>query len=357
MERYDAIVVGAGPAGSSAAIRLARGGARVLLLDRARFPRDKPCGGGLTRRALGEIPVDPEPVVERRIDTMDFGFRYGRRFTRRTREPLVLMTQRRRLDALLVDEARRAGVEVREGENVREPERLLEHADVLVGADGANGHTRKLLAADYAYGVAFEGNITGAHDYDTRALLDLCTVPGGYSWLFPKGDHVNVGVGGWESEGPRLRAKLDEAARAYGFDPARLTGVRGHRLPLRSAHHVPAGERVVLVGDAAGLVDPLSGDGMYEAFLSARLAAEAILAGEPAAYGPRIVDAVARQQQAAWAIKRALDRAPRLAYAIVRTRLAWRLAETVLMGDERAFSRLGTGLKAPLRALEALGRS
>jgi geranylgeranyl reductase family protein len=356
MPRFDAVVVGAGPAGSSVAIRLARAGASVLVIDRARFPRDKPCGGGLTRRALAEIPVDPEPVVEARVETFDFGFRYSRRFTRRTKQPLVLMTQRRRLDAFLLEQARLAGAEVREGENVREPEQLLEHAGLLVGADGANGPTRKLLGAEYEYGVAFEGNIADRHSDRSRALLDLCTVPGGYSWLFPKGDHVNVGVGGWESEGPTLRAKLAEAARAYGLEPDHLTEIRGHRLPLRRSDQIPAKGNVLLVGDAAGLVDPLSGDGMYEAFLSARLAVEAILEGDPEAYGARIAAALQRQQQAAWAIKRALDRSPRLAYAIVRTRLAWRLAETVLMGDASAIARVGAPLKAPLRALETLGR-
>jgi geranylgeranyl reductase family protein len=353
---YDVAIVGAGPAGSAAAIRLARAGASVLLLDKARFPRDKPCGGGLTTRALAEIPVDPEPVVEARVDTLDFGFRYTRRFSRRTAAPLVLMTQRRRLDAFLLDQARLAGADAREEENVREPERLLEQADVLVGADGANGSTRKLLETDYAYGVAYEGNIGGEHDFGSRALLDLCTVPGGYSWLFPKGDHVNIGVGGWESEGPRMREKLAEATRAYGLDPARLTNVRGHRLPLRRTSDIPAKGNVVLIGDAAGLVDPLSGDGMYEAFFSARLAAEAILAGEPEAYGARVAAALHRQQQAAWAIKRALDRTPRLAYAIVRTRLAWRLAETVLMGGSDAIETAAASVRAPLRALETLGR-
>ena len=78
MSHYDAIVVGAGPAGSTAAIRLAGAGARVLLADKARFPRDKPCGGGLTMRAVRELPVDPQPVVEHVVDRMAFRLRYGR---------------------------------------------------------------------------------------------------------------------------------------------------------------------------------------------------------------------------------------------------------------------------------------
>jgi len=116
--RYDAIVVGAGPAGSTTAYRLARAGARVCLIDRARFPRDKPCGGGLTLRAVRELPFSVEPVVEDRVDTLELGLRYRRRWSRRADEPLVLMTQRRRLDAFLAEQASAAGAEFREGSKV-----------------------------------------------------------------------------------------------------------------------------------------------------------------------------------------------------------------------------------------------
>jgi len=95
VQRFDAIVVGAGPAGSTAAFRLSSAGARVLLLDRERFPRDKPCGGGLTYRAVRELPVSVESVVEDVVHRFQLGFRYARQFERRTDEPLILMTQRR----------------------------------------------------------------------------------------------------------------------------------------------------------------------------------------------------------------------------------------------------------------------
>ena len=145
--RYDVIVVGAGPAGSTTAYRLARAGARVCLLDRARFPRDKPCGGGLTLRAVRELPFSVEPVVEDRVDTLELGLRYARRWSSRAEGPLVLMTQRRRLDAFLAERAAAAGAEFRDGVKVTEVdpagavtvggERL--EADVVVGADWANG--------------------------------------------------------------------------------------------------------------------------------------------------------------------------------------------------------------------------
>ena len=115
MERFDVVVAGAGPAGSITAFHLACAGARVLLVDKARFPRDKPCGGGLTGRALKQLPVDPSPVVERDVDRFELRLRYGARFARAHSEPLIRMTQRRRLDTLLAEEAERTGAMFRQG--------------------------------------------------------------------------------------------------------------------------------------------------------------------------------------------------------------------------------------------------
>ena len=108
-------------------------------------------------------------------------------------------------------------------------------------------------------------------------------MPGGYGWIFPKGDHVNVGVGGWEAEGPRLREHLVALCRAHGVALDDLEEIRGYRLPCREPDSTLARGRALIVGDAAGLVDPLTGDGMYEAFLSGRFAAEAV--GKRAGWG------------------------------------------------------------------------
>src|SRR3990170_8381925 len=115
MERFDVLIVGAGPAGSATAIHLARGGARVLLADKESFPRDKPCGGGLTGRALRHAPCDVGPVVEHVVDRFVLRARYGRRVARASREPLIRMTQRRRLDLHLAENAAAAGAEFRDG--------------------------------------------------------------------------------------------------------------------------------------------------------------------------------------------------------------------------------------------------
>src|SRR6185437_15123028 len=98
MYRYDVAIVGGGPAGSTAAYRLAQAGASVLLVDKATFPRDKPCGGGVTGRAARLLPFSIEPVVEETVDRLDVRLRYGPRFERAARKPLAYMTQRKRLD-------------------------------------------------------------------------------------------------------------------------------------------------------------------------------------------------------------------------------------------------------------------
>jgi geranylgeranyl reductase family protein len=378
VERFDAIVVGAGPAGSTAAFRLSSAGARVLLLDRACFPRDKPCGGGLTYRAVRELPVPVEPVVEDVVHRFQLGFRYKRQFERRTDEPLILMTQRRRLDAHLAEQAAAAGADFRDGVRATALELgddgavvrfdgSAASARVVVGADGVNGLAARALGLTgrRQHGVALEGNVPHVHaheDYRGRAVVELATVPGGYAWVFPKGDHVNVGVGGWESEGPRLREHLERACAGYGLPAERLESLRGYRLPMRGLRDPVSRGRALLVGDAAGLVDPLSGDGMYEAFVSSRLAAETALellegrASTLEAYALRLEAALGRTLTASWKAKYALDRFPRLVYGVARLPLVWGFTSAFLRGDLTHPGDAKGLVRAPLRLVDALGR-
>ena len=119
MAKYDAIVAGAGPAGSTTARLLAERGASVLLLDKHRFPRDKPCGGGVTLRAASIQDVDLTPVIERIVHGVRFSLRLGESFDRSYSKPLTYMTQRCRLDSLLAERAAEAGAAFHDGEAVQ----------------------------------------------------------------------------------------------------------------------------------------------------------------------------------------------------------------------------------------------
>ena len=374
MERFDVLVVGAGPAGSSAAIRLARAGARVLLADRARFPRDKPCGGGLTGRALRHLPCDVSPVVEHVVERFVLRVGYRGRFARSSDTgPLILMTQRRRLDLYLAEQAAAAGAELRDGSRVdalaldgdgvtAAVGGVRVRAAFVIGADGANGTVARSvgLGDGIVTGVALEANAAWGdldpEPYGGTAWVELGVVAGGYGWVFPKGDHANLGVGGWHGEGPRLRDHLERLARQHSVDPGRLRDLRGHRLPMRRLGAPAARGRALLVGDAAGLVDPLSGDGLYEAFVSARLAADAVLARRPEDFEPRLSAALDRHASASWTAKRVADRFPRACFWAARAPGVFDAVAGLLRGD-LAHPRDARGLaQPPLRALARLAR-
>ena len=307
MNAYDVIVAGAGPAGSMSARLLAERGARVLLLDKQRFPRDKPCGGGVTVRAAVLQDIDLSPVIERTVHGVRFTLRLGEAFERHFEEPLSFMTQRSRLDALLAERAAEAGAEFHDGVALREIDPAFNgtssfsrtvHTDsdtytarVLIGADGANGLVGRTLAlrTECEEAVALEGNVPYTPDmpadWHDVVGLDLGGMAGGYGWVFPKGDHLNVGVGCWKYAAFTLRPKLFELSRRYGFPESSIENLRGHHLPVRVPGSPIARGGVAVVGDAAGLVDPLSGEGIHMAFASGRLAAEEalrVLSGEAA---------------------------------------------------------------------------
>ncbi len=354
-------------------MHLARSGARVLLVDKARFPRDKPCGGGLTGRALRHIPCDVSPVVERVVRRMVMRVGFRAEVGRTSREPLISMTQRRRLDIHLAEQAAVAGAAFRDGVMVSDLELDLAGvtarvggapvaASFLVGADGANGVVARAvgLGEGIVRGIALEGNVPWSvlerQRYEGAAWVELGVVPGGYGWVFPKGDHANLGVGGWMAEGPRLRGHLDRLARAHGVDPAAVSDTRGHRLPMRQLGTPAARERVLLVGDAAGLVDPLSGDGMYEAFVSASLAASALAAGSTEGYEAALSGALDRHAAASWKAKRAADRHPRACLWALRAPGVFDAVAGLLRGDLSHPSDATRIARPPLRLLSRLAR-
>jgi geranylgeranyl reductase family protein len=360
----EVVVVGAGPAGSSAARELAGRGVEVLLLDRARFPRDKPCGGGVTIRCDGLLPFSLDPVIEDVTTGAVIQLRDGRRVTRDYEAPLVYMTQRSRLDAFLVEQAQAAGAEFQDGRRVQHIERTPEgfevqiangatpevvRARVVLGADGANGVVRTFLGYEHPEesAVALEGNVPfpdGVPDWlRGRVALQLGTMRGGYGWLFPKGDHVNVGVGGWKAAvGGNLRPQLDALCRGYEIDPARLEGLRGHHLPMLRHGAQLAARGSALLGDAAGLVDPLSGEGIYAAIASGVAVApvaDDYLRGEVdslAGYQRVLERELLPEVAASHALMEIFHLyPPPFVWALQRSGRVWRHCARLVRGDER----------------------
>lgn len=295
MTSYDVVVVGAGPAGSTAARALAEGGARVCLIDKARFPRPKPCGGALSPRTMRYLPSGVDGVVRTRVRRAVFTFQSRRPFEVVSPTPMGYMICREEFDAWLKAGAEAAGVAVREGAPVRALEETAVgftlragdeaiSADTMIGADGAHS----LVAAQLLPGrpgprcIALEAEVPqDGHDLGDTVLVDVGGYPGGYAWAFPKGDRVNVGVMMEHARGRDLRQAFTEFVAGQAALPA-IGSTALQAAPVAAPRGAPvpcARPGVLLVGDAAHLADPFLGEGIYYAVRSGSLAAAAFLAG------------------------------------------------------------------------------
>lgn len=293
--QYDVIIVGAGPAGSTTGRECVVRGLSVLLIDKAIFPRDKPCGGAVSLRAAVLLPFDLTPVIERTTQAIRFSTSWKSRLTQSAKDPLIHFTQRRTLDHFLLEEAKKNGVTVREGTQIKEinfpqnrkknpvivrTDRETFRGKTVVAADGAAGITARMagIPTPRWRGLALEGNIQpkgGVPKLWKNCFgLDTGDIPGGYSWIFPKRDHLNIGVGGLSLGKNSLKNKLEILMRAQGWHIADIEGLKSFSLPLRKPDAPLVKGNTLLVGDAAGLVDPYSGEGIHNAIRSGQMAAK-----------------------------------------------------------------------------------
>jgi geranylgeranyl reductase family protein len=294
MDVWDAIVVGAGPAGCAAAYDLAVAGQSVLLLDKSDFPRSKACAGGLTTKAVKTLRYSIEPVVRavvRRVQLESEGLSTSLR----SREPICVMTVRAELDEYCLEQTIAVGANFRKISAVREITRSesgvhLTTADAtyrarfLIGSDGASGQVRRLCGegAWFSPGFALEVQ-TSMPEGEVDLTFDFGSVPGGYAWVFPKGNHLNIGVYAQSCTAGLTRGGLLRyVKRRLGVDAVhQVTGqYLGMGAEACGVDYVRADfrDRVLLAGDAGGFVDPLTGEGIYGALLSGQAAAGAILA-------------------------------------------------------------------------------
>jgi geranylgeranyl reductase family protein len=290
---WDAIVVGAGPAGCAAAYDLAVAGQSVLLVDKRDFPRDKACAGGLTIKAVKALRYSIEPVVRQVVRRVQLE---GESLSSslKSRDPICVMTVRSELDEYCLGKTIEAGAHFRRIGTLQQIARSKDavqmitngetyRARFLVGADGASGQVRRLCAAGswFSQGFALEVK-TEMPRGEVDLTFDFGAVPDGYAWIFPKGDHLNVGVYAPSSATGLTRNRLLSYV-TQRVKTETLDQVIGQYLGIGAGGceteyvQPEMRDRVLLVGDAGGFVDPLTGEGIYGALLSGQAAASAIL--------------------------------------------------------------------------------
>lgn len=289
---FDVIIVGAGPAGAAAAYDLQLAGFSVLLLDRHTFPRHKACAGGLTVKTLNALRYSVDPVIQTRCRTLDIGKGLARSVHFVARRDICAMTVRSELDLFCQEKALAVGARFRVVDrilSIRESQHhvtlqtgtgLLEAA-FLIGADGAHSRVRRLTGefTRHHQGFALEGILPINPADPPRMAFDFNVVPSGYGWVFPKSDHANIGI---YSNNPAVVLKkrhlIAYARRKLGRTD--LQHLSGYTMGMGGWHYRPRARRILLAGDAAGLVDPLLGEGLYNAVRSGQLAAQAIASSQ-----------------------------------------------------------------------------
>ncbi|MGQ9517293.1 MAG: geranylgeranyl reductase family protein [Anaerolineae bacterium] len=298
VSRYDVIIAGAGAAGSSAAYFLGEAGARVLVIEKERLPRYKPCGGAVPMAVYQQFPFPFAPVIERQPSHVLYSWRGEQAVQWPLPGRAISLVMRDRFDAHILEHARaevwdgttveQAG-ESAQGVRVRTAGGDALLADYLIVADGAHSllahqlglrQSRELVGAvevEYAPAPA------AMERFANTAVFEFGALHSGYLWIFPKRDHLSIGIGQLRGRGHALREVLYREMRKFGLDLEDAPW-HGHTLPVYQGPEPRSTARALLVGDAAGLVDPLSGEGIRHAVASARIAAQAIIRGKVHAY-------------------------------------------------------------------------
>ncbi|WP_329111509.1 geranylgeranyl reductase family protein [Micromonospora sp. NBC_01699] len=368
MDSYDVAVIGAGPAGASAALAARRAGASVLLLDRSDFPRDKACGDGIaahTLDVLAELGVRDAVSGFAPVPALRLVAPGGGQVTRALPRPAYTVP-RKVFDARLVAAAVAAGADLRR-HTVRRiesrPDRVvldrMLSARAVVGADGAGSVVRRALGhgnnPDGHLAIAIRGYAPAGNGPVQQQIITSGSGWPAYAWSFPIGDgRANIGYGEVLRGTPVSRSRLLDGLHTLLPELAAdtVTDLRAHHLPLSTSRPAPGRNRIVLAGDALSLINPFTGEGIFYAVLSGALA------GTAAATSPhRAADRYAH------ALRRRLGRHLRHSSAVARLARRPVMVDAAIraaQSDQRVFGvmvelGLGDGL-LDLRTLRKIGR-
>jgi geranylgeranyl reductase family protein len=369
--QYDVIIVGAGPAGSVLAYELAKKNVSVLVLEKNKMPYLKVCAGGITVRAASLLPSDITNIIEGEICGARLSYKKVFRKVRTYDKPIIYMVMRDKFDSFLAARAKEAGAvlvenaEVKYVENSEDIVKVITDTNtfvtpVLVGADGANSVVVRSLGLnkEFEYGLGINTDVKVKSDelkrWENLIGLDF-GISGGYSWVFPKKTCLSIGSGSSLSSARVLKPYHLGLIRSYGLADIEGITLRGHLMPVRKAKAPLTRRRILLVGDAAGLIDPLTGEGIYYALRSAYLAVSPILnllegkSRDLVPYDESVNREFLEEFKIARTLRRMNSLAPRLFFCWLKDSDRFWRAFCRLLRGERTYASLKNRLSPPLQ--------
>jgi geranylgeranyl reductase family protein len=366
---WDVAVIGAGPAGASAALAAASKGKRVIILERFSIPRYKTCGGGLIGASVKMLPKSSPAPIRASAASFTFSVRGQFERTRTSKVPIIRLVQRDEFDAYLVNAAIAANAEIRQNVAVT---RLTQENDVVrittrdhgdfyarivVGADGSAGRSSAYVGVvcdEVDLGLEIELAIPQelSPAWANRILIDWGSIPGSYGWIFSKGDALSVGVIAKRGNADLARAYLKDLLSRHHLDHIKPSISSGHLTRCRTEDSPLYRGRVLVAGDAAGLVEPWTREGIsfalrsgtaagHAAAAAAEAASEAELTAAMTAYTADISSTMGYEMRTGRAFLRAFTRHPRVFHiAIIRLPQAWDIFVRLVSG-ETTFAIIG----------------